>query len=140
MKKIRGWAVALALLLWSAAFNLIVWGAVPSLPEVGPQIAASAHREAPLATTYIVLGTPLDDAVPALRSYGADWLEQAWSEGFPRIAEDGRVAMDLITGTTWNGAHRWLQFVYWLPPLLLPVFLLFWIRRPRQIRMMGARR
>lgn len=140
MKKIRGWALALVLLFLSMAFNLVVWGAVPSLPEVGPHIAASAHREAPLATTYIVLGAPVDEAVPALRAYGEDWLQSAWSEGFPRIAEDGRVAMDLITGTTWNSAHRWLKFVYWMPPLLVPIFLLLWIRRPRQIRMMGARR
>ncbi|ANB17965.1 hypothetical protein [Dokdonella koreensis] len=140
MKKIKGWAVALGMLVLTLAFDLVVWGAVPSLPHVGEHIAASARREAPLAATYIFLGRPIDDAVPTLRGYGAGWLEQAWSEGFARIAEDGRVAMDLVTGSTWNAAHRWIKLAYWAPPVLLPVFLVLWARRPRQIRMMGARR
>lgn len=115
-------------------YDLVVWGGVNQLPEVGPGISDSAHREAPLAATYIVLGGMLDAALPSLGRFGADRLTDAFSQGFDRIRADPTVAMDLIFGTTWNGAHSWIKSMYWAAPILLVITAVLWIRRPKQVR------
>lgn len=127
--------IALVLFVLCFLYDLIVWGSVRSIPDVGPGIADSARREAPLATAYITLGEMLDSVVPALESYGADRLSNAFGEGFERIKADPTVAMDLIFDTTWNAAHRWIKAMYWAAPILLVVFLILWSRRPRPIHM-----
>ena len=88
--------VALVLFLLSLAYNLLVWGAAPRLPDVGDAFAASARREAPLAATYMMLGGPLDAAVPAFQGFGERRLTSALGAGFERIRADSTVAMDLI--------------------------------------------
>ena len=131
---------ALLLFFVSLIYDLLVWGAVPALDEVGPAIADSARREAPLAATYIALGAPIDAAIPFLQSFGRDRLTEAWSESFERIREDKTVAMDLVFGTTWNAQHRWIKTMYWAPPLLLLATLVLWLRRSKQVHMLTARR
>ena len=115
-------------------YDLVVWGGVSQIPEVGDDISESAHREAPLATTYIVLGGMLDAAMPSLGRFGADRLTDAFSEGFERIRADPTVAMDLIFGTTWNGAHSWVKSMYWAAPILFVITAILWIRKPKQVR------
>lgn len=132
--------IALVLFVLSLGYNLLVWGAVPRLPEVGDAIAASARREAPLAATYIALGSPIDAAVPSLQAFGEHRLVAAFGEGFERIRDDSTVAMDLIFTSTWNVQHRWLKTVYWLAPLLLVLTLVLWLRRPRKVRTLGGGR
>jgi len=131
--------VALVLFVVFLLYDIVVWGALAAIPDVGEAIIASANREAPLAATYVLLGTPLDAAVPALQSFGADRLMDAFSEGFPRIKADGTVAMDLIFHTTWNVQHRWIRFAYWMPPLLLLLTAWLWWRRPRKISTFSRR-
>lgn len=138
MKRHLHW-VALALFLVTLVYDALVWGALPLLPEVGAAIADSAHRQAPLASTYIALGRPVDGAVPLLQSFGEVRLVNALSDGFPRIREDAAVAMDLIFGTTWNSHHRWLKTMYWAPPLFLLLGLVLWVLRPRRVRALARR-
>ncbi|HEX7768411.1 MAG TPA: hypothetical protein VF422_00115 [Dokdonella sp.] len=132
--------VALVLFLLSLAYNLLVWGAAPRLPDVGDAFAASARREAPLAATYMMLGGPLDAAVPAFQGFGERRLTSALGAGFERIRADSTVAMDLIFTSTWNVHHRWLKTVYWLTPLLLVITLLLFWRRPRKVHTLGGHR
>jgi hypothetical protein len=138
--KYRLYLIALALFLVSLLYNLVVWGAMPRLPEVGASIVDSARREAPLATTYIAIGGPLDSALSSAQSFGAQRLTDALGEGFARIHEDPSVAMDLIFNTTWNSAHRWLKTTYWAAPLFLLLTIVLWVLRPRQVRTLGPRR
>lgn len=132
--------IALVLFLLTLGYNLLVWGAAPLLPEVGDAIAGSARREAPLAATYVMLGSPIDAAVPALQAFGEQRLTSALGEGFERIRADSTVAMDLIFSTTWNVQHRWLKTLYWLTPLLLLATVVLWIRRPRKVQAFGRHR
>ena len=132
--------IALVLFLLSFGYNLLVWGAAPLVPEVGDAIANSARREAPLAATYIALGSPIDAAVPALQAFGEQRLTAALGEGYARIREDSTVAMDLIFTSTWNVQHRWLKTKYWLAPLLLLVTVVLWLRRPRKLHTLGGAR
>lgn len=131
--------VSLSVFLAVLLYDLVVWGAVPALDEIGPSIAGSARREAPLAATYIALGAPLDAAVPALQSFGRSRLTAALSESFDRIREDKTVAMDLILGTAWNNQHRWIQATYWAAPCLLLLTLVLWLRRPKPVRTLAGR-
>lgn len=120
-------------------YDLVVWGAVPALDEIGPSIATSARREAPLAATYIALGAPLDRAIRPLQAFGQRRLTAAFGEGFERIREDRNVAMDLIFAMTWNDRHRWIKAMYWAPPLLLALTLVLWLRRPKQVHTLARR-
>lgn len=137
--KRRLYLIALGLFVIVLLYDVVVWGAVPTLPEVGPSIAESARREAPLASTYIAIGRSVDAAVPALRAFGEARLTDALSEGFPRMRDDASVSMDLIFNTTWNAQHRFIRTMYWAAPLLLLLTLLLWTRRPKQVRLMRGR-
>ncbi|HEY0231140.1 MAG TPA: hypothetical protein VGC55_07805 [Dokdonella sp.] len=137
--KRRLYLIALFLFIICLFYDIVVWGALPVLPEVGAAINESAQREAPLASTYIALGSRVDAALPSLQAFGAARLASAFGDGFARIAEDPAVAMDLIFNTTWNSQHRWLKTMYWAPPLLLLVTLLLWSRRPKQVHAIGRR-
>lgn len=133
--KYRPHVIAMILFALCFGYDLILWGSVRSIPDVGPGIAESARREAPLATAYITLGEPIDNAVPFLKDYGSERLTSAFGEGFERIRTDPTVAMDLIFDTTWNAAHRWIKTLYWAAPILLLLALVLWARRPRPVHM-----
>jgi hypothetical protein len=125
--------IAIVLFAICFLYDIVVWGGVPTLPDVGAFIADSAHREAPLATTYIAIGTPLDAAMPSLGDYANLRLTEGLSEGFDRIKEDPTVAMDLIFGTTWNPTHRMIKAMYWGAPIMLLVSTILWVRRPKPV-------
>jgi len=133
--KSRLHVIALVLFVLCLLYDLVVWGSVRVLPDVGPGIAESARREAPLAATYITLGDLIDSAVPSLQAFGSDRLTDAFGEGFERIRADPTVAMDLIFGTTWNASHRWIKTMYWAAPVLLLLTLILWLRRPKAVHM-----
>jgi hypothetical protein len=118
-------------------YDIIVWGGVSSLPIVGPGIADSAHREAPIATAYIAIGTPLDAAVPSLGDFANARLTEGLGEGFERIRDDPTVAMDLIFDSTWNSTHRWIKAMYWGAPITLLLTVVLWFRRPKAIHSFG---
>ncbi len=131
--------VAVILFLVVLLFNLVVWGAVPGLPEVGESIARSARSEAPLATTFITLGSILDGAVPAFERFGAGLLTDALGDGFARIVENPNIAMDLVFSTRLNATHGWLKLMYWATPVLLVLSLLLWVRKPKKVSLIGRR-
>lgn len=131
--KSRLHAIALVLFAISFLFDIIVWGAVGALGEVGENIADSARREAPLATTYIAIGGVLDSAIPPLRNFGDAFLSDALSQGFDRIRDGTSGAMDLIFEPSWSAAHGWLKVMYWAAPVTLLLSLILWTRRPRRI-------
>lgn len=125
--------IALVLFAICFLYDIVVWGGVPALPHVGAGIADSAHREAPLAATYIAIGTPLDEAMPSLGDYATARLTEAFSEGFDRIRNDPTAAMDLIFSSTWNPTHRWIKAMYWGAPIMLLVTAVLWFRRPKPV-------
>jgi hypothetical protein len=131
--------IALALLVLSLLLDLVFWGAVPDLPDVGPQIAHSAHAEAILASTYIALGGYLDSAVASLHAMGTSVMTSALSDSFARIIEDPNVAMDLILSSTFNSTHRWVKLLYWAPPILFVVFIVLWVLRPKTVKLIPSR-
>ncbi len=137
--KRRLYLIAFGLFLPCFAYDLVTWGAMRSLPVVGPSIANAALREAPIATTYLWLGQPLDDAVPPLRKLGAEELSFAFAEGWSELRNDPTAAMDLVLGSSWSAAHGRFKFLYRAAPALLLLAAILWWFRPKPIRLMGQR-
>lgn len=125
--------IAMVLFAICFLYDIVVWGGVPALPRVGAGIADSARREAPLAATYIAIGTPLDEAMPSLGDYATARLTEAFGEEFERIASDSTASMDLIFSSTWNPTHRWIKAMYWGAPVMLLVSTILWFRRPKAV-------
>ena len=128
--------LAIVLFIASLLYNVIVWGGVRAVPEVGTALADSAQREAPLAATYIAIGDVVDSAIPSLGAFGSARLTDALADAFEQIHADPAVAMDVAFGTTRNAMHRWLKTMYWSTPVFLLMALVFWVRRPKQVRVL----
>jgi hypothetical protein len=131
--------IASGLFLIVLLADLVMWGAVPALPDVGVAIERSASREALLASTYISIGSRINELMPSLASTGESMVTSAISPAFQRISEDPGVAMDLILNASYNRAHAWLKFSYWAAPVLLVLSLLLWVRKPKQVSLIRGR-
>ena len=129
------------LLLFVAAFayDAILWGGAARLPDIGDKLQRAAQRQAMLANVYMTCGAPLLAAIPALDAWGQEHFHTAVYEGFPRIHDDPAVAFDVIFNNDWNVHHRTLRIMYWATPVLALIAIVFWIRRPKKVSLMGRR-
>lgn len=132
--------IALVLLVLSIFFDLVLWGAVPELETAGPLIEQSAHNEAFLASMYIGAGGVLDGAMPSLGAFGSAVMKDGLSDAFPAMIEAPNLAMDLILGASNNGTHGWIKLLYWAPPVLLVLYAVLWLFRPKKVTLVGRRR
>lgn len=138
MRRYLHWWITLLFLL-CLGYDLVMWGAAARLPDIGPKLQQSAQRQALFAHIYMGAGSPLVASVPWLDDWGTRHIETALSQGFPRIKEDPRVAMDLIFSETWNSTHATLKLMYWGAPILALLALIFWSRKPKKLHMIGSR-
>jgi len=132
--------IATALFVLALLWQCLFWGGASTLPETGPIVRRSAMREAPLVAGLLVAGEMLGKAVPALGDLGRSWADKALGPAAERLKADPDVAMDFIFGESLNSTQRLAtRGVYALPVLLL-LAVIAWLRRPRQVRMLGSRR
>lgn len=129
-------ALFLLTLLWQSVF----WGGATALPDLGAIVRRSAMREAPLVSGFMVLGETLGKAVPFLRDLGQDWAAKALAPATERLLADPDVAMDFIFGQSLNSSQRMATRGVYAVPVLLILVVIAYLRRPRQVRMMGGRR
>ena len=66
-------------------------------------------------------------------------MTDALTPGFARIIEDPKVAMDLILNSSFNGTHDWVKNLYWAPPILLVVYAILFVLRPKQVKLIRSR-
>ena len=132
--------IILLLAVLAVSWQCLFWGAAGSLPEIGSIVRRSAMREAPLVAMYTVGGEALGRLVPPLGELGRGWAEAALSPAAERLQADPDVAMDFIFGEPLSAAQRTATRGVYLPPALLLLAVVAWLRRPRQVRMMGGRR
>jgi len=130
----------IVLFLLALGYDFVVWGGAARLPDVGPHLLGSARQEGPLAYFYMSIGSMLDQAVPVLDQWGQQHATAALSDGFARIHDDPAVAMDLVFSKTWNSQHATLKFFHWAAPALAVLSVVFWMRRPKKVSLMGRRR
>jgi len=138
MRRYLHWWVTL-LFVVALGYDLVVWGAASLIPDIGPKLQQSAQRQALFAHIYMGVGSWLDTAVPFLKDWGTQHVFGALSDGFPRIKEDPRVAMDLIFSESWNVQHKLLKLMYWAAPVLALLALVIWSRRPKKVHLMQRR-
>lgn len=132
--------VLVALLLLVVFWQSLFWGGAAALPDMGPIVRRSAMREAPLVSTFIVLGEGVGKLVPSLRELGQGWAERALAPARERLLADPDVAMDFIFSQSMNATQRTATRGVYAAPLLLALAVIAYLRRPRQVRMMGGRR
>ena len=131
--------IVLVIFVLALFLDCVLWGAVEDLPDVGAQIARSAHSEAVLASAYLFLGGYLDSAVSTLHGFGASVMTNALSPAFARIIEAPNLAMDLIFSSTFNSTHRWVKGLYWAPPVLFVLYVVLWALRPKTVKLIPSR-
>jgi hypothetical protein len=129
-------ALFLLVLFWQSLF----WGGATALPDLGAIVRRSAMREAPLVATYMVLGEGMGKVVPSLRNLGQSWADKALAPAKERLLADPDVAMDFIFNQSMNATQRTATRGVYAAPLLLVLAVIAYLRRPRQVRMMGSRR
>ncbi|MBL8297076.1 MAG: hypothetical protein JNN30_01905 [Rhodanobacteraceae bacterium] len=132
--------VAALLFVLVSLWQCLFWGGASTLPDIGASIRRSAMREAPLVASLIVCGELLGKVVPALGDLGRSWARDALAPATERLTADPGVAMDLLFGESLSSSQRLATRGVYALPVLLVVALLAWYRRPRQVRMLGAKR
>ncbi|ODU34251.1 MAG: hypothetical protein BGP24_22960 [Lysobacterales bacterium 69-70] len=132
--------ILLLLFVLATVWQCLFWAGAASLPGIGSSVRRSAMREAPLVATYTFGGELLGKVAPALGDVGRSWAEVALRPAAERLEADPGVAMDFIFGESLNATQRTATRGVYLPPVLLLLALVAWLRRPRQVRMMGSRR
>lgn len=132
--------IILLLAVLAAFWQCLFWGGAANLADIGAIVRRSAMREAPLVAAYTVGGEALGRIMPSLRDLGRSWADAALRPAAERLTADPDVAMDFIFGEPLNAAQRTATRGVYLPPVLLLLAVVAWLRRPRQVRMMGSRR
>ena len=131
--------IALILLVLALLVDLVIWGAVPDLPEVGSHLVKSANAEAILASTYMVIGVPLDAAIASFHGMGTSLMTAAMEPLQAQIIEQPALAMDLTFSAPANRSLGWVRTFYWAPPVLLLLFLIFWATKPKVVSLIRKR-
>lgn len=131
---------AILLFLLVTLWQCLFWGGASTLPDMGAAVRRSAMREAPLVAGLMVCGELLGKAVPPLGDVGRSWAREALAPAKERIEADPGVAMDLLFGESLSSSQRLATRGVYALPVLLILAVIAWIRRPRQVRLMGAKR
>lgn len=131
--------IAFVLFLLAFMVDLVIWGAVPDLPGIGGHLVRSAHAEAMLASTYMVVGTPLDAAVGVFHGMGTSLMTSAMEPLQAQIVAEPTLAMDLTLSGQANAALDWIRTFYWAAPILLLVFLILWATKPKVVSLIRKR-
>lgn len=132
--------VLIALFLLVVFWQSLFWGGAAALPDLGPIVRRSAMREAPLVATFVFVGEGVGKLAPPLRELGQGWADRALAPAKERLLADPDVAMDFIFNQSFNATQRTATRGVYAAPLLLVLAVIAYLRRPRQVRMMGGRR
>lgn len=115
-------------------YNLFVWGGLARMPSLGKLMSETTERELALAGVYLPLGARLVD-VTGLRAAAVGHAAARFASIESKLIERPEVAMETIVA----GMPFAVKLPYYGAPLLLPVFVVLWWRRPRGVHMIGAR-
>lgn len=139
--KLRLDFIALPIFLATLAFNSWQWGSVLQVDDIGPIIASSAQREAPLVQTYAYLGSKTIQAL-GWKEAALAAAETTFGPARERLLSEPQVAMDNLFNKRFSDNQVWLTRTHWICPLSLLLFAVGWWLRPKQIQTIktGARR
>ncbi len=125
--------IALPILVLSLGFNSWHWGSVAQLKDIGPVIAESAAREAPLVLTYSYIGQKAI-ALAGMQERARASAEATFGPARERLLAEHDLTMENLFSERFSSSQYWLVKTHWLPPVALLLFAIGWWRRPKKIQ------
>lgn len=136
--RIRWYALFGIFFLLSLLIDALSFGALAQEKGVGTAVASAAAVEAPLAHTYILLGTLPISYVPALRTVGGAMADAAFGDSYAAIEARPEAAMDLLFSESRGPASTLFMLSYRGAPLLFVLMLVAWVFRTRQTHLIKS--
>ncbi|HET6913642.1 MAG TPA: hypothetical protein VFH71_09945 [Rhodanobacteraceae bacterium] len=136
--RLRWYALFGIFFLLCLLIDALSFGALSREPPVGQAILTGAEAEAPIARTYIALGTPLVSASPILQTVGESMADAAFGDSFSAIDARPAAAVDLLFSESHGPMSALFMLAYWGAPLLLVCTLLAWLMRTRQTHLIKS--
>ena len=136
--RMRWYAVFGIFFLLCLGIDALSFAALAREPGVGRAIALSAETEAPIAHTYIGLGTLPVAWAPALQSVGQALADAAFSDSYAAINARPGAAMDLLFSESRGPLCALFMLFYWGAPLLLVLTLAAWLLRSRHTHLIKS--
>lgn len=126
--------VAASLFAVALLYDFFLWGGLARMPTLGPLMSGATSRELALGGIYLPVGAKLVD-LTGLRSAASGHAAEVFGPIEARLLARPEVAMETIS----EDMPLIAKLPYYGAPLLLPVFVLMWWRRPRGVHVIGAR-
>lgn len=126
--------VAALLFLAALLYDGFLWGGLARMPTIGRIAADATSRELSWGGVYLPVGARLVD-LTGLRPRAIAHASKVFGPLESRLIAQPAVAVETLTTDMPFAA----KLPYYGAPLLLPVFVLLWWRRPRGVHMIGAR-
>jgi hypothetical protein len=136
--RIRWYAVFGIFFLLFLLIDALSFAALARQSQIGEAVAASAQAEAPIARTYIELGTPLVGASPILQTVGEAMADAAFGDSYAAINARPAAAIDLLFSESRGPLSALFMLGYWGAPLLLACTLLAWLFRTRRTHLIKS--
>jgi hypothetical protein len=130
--RMRWYALFGTFFLLFLLIDALSFAALARQAGIGADIAAGAEAEAPVAHTYIALGTPLVASSPVLQDVGAAMADAAFGDSYDAIQGRPAAAIDLLFSESHGPVAALFMLSYWGAPLLLLLTLAAWLFRTRE--------
>lgn len=136
--RMRWYALFGIFFLFFLLIDALCFAALARQPAIGADVAAGAEAEAPIAHTYIVLGTPLVASSPVLQNIGEAMAGAAFGDSYEAVHARPAAAIDLLFSESHGPVSALFMLSYWGAPLLLVLTLVAWLFRTRQTHLIKA--
>lgn len=136
--RIRWYALFGIFFLLFLLIDALTFAGLAREPQLGTAIAASADAEAPIAHTYIDLGTPLVAASPVLQGIGMAMADAAFGDSYAAINATPAAAVDMLFSESHGPLAALFMLSYWGAPLLLVCTLAAWLFRTRHTHLIKS--
>ena len=120
--------------------DALSFAALGQEPDLGPAVSTTAAAEAPLAHTYIVLGSLPVSHAPALQAIGGAMADAAFGDSYATIRARPAAAIDLLFSESRGPLLALFMLAYWGAPLLLACTAVAWLFRTRHTHLIKSAR
>ncbi|SRR5579885_907970 len=138
--RFRFYALFGMLFLFCLIVDVLTFGGLAHEGAVGAAFAQSARAESPLAHTYVVLGSPLAGAIPAVNAAGQSIANAAFGDAYEPMQDTPEAASDLLFSASIGPLRALLMLCYWGAPVLLLLTIVAWVFRTRPTHLIKSAR
>jgi hypothetical protein len=130
----RAHSWALLILVLALVVDLLAFGGLARVPEIGPICRESASREAPIAWTYMTVGSAAA-TLPGVDAVAEALALNAFGGAFDTIRAQPGAAMDLIETPNYGYVHSLVKACWWGAPVLLLLWIVLFLRRTPDVHL-----